>query len=508
MRFRTGITLLVCVACSRRDDPVPAIDGPLVLHVQFPSPGSLVPAQDSTAIWGTVGTGLASLTVNGDTVQVAPNGTFAAFLPVPAGIPALHLVAWRGSDSATGTIPLDRASNAPVSVATADARQRNWNHWVTLRRLPSDTADSATQHRPIYSRWRPAGEVAIPLPIGTRILADARTDRSIRLRLAGETRIWIPIEDADTAAAPRVGDVSARLPAIAFDSGGISITVPLSERLPSTVEIQGDQLYWTIYGVRSDVASPVRIVNRDAIRTIAVRDTAPDRVVIQVSLAAIPLGWRTEWRAGALTLRIRKPLAPAAALHELVVAVDAGHPPDGTVGPSRLSEDSVTLAAALSTARKLRALGVTVILTRSAAAPVSLEARALVAEQSAAHLFISLHLNAPGPGRPPETVDGTQVFYFNRNGQSLAQALLLEVAAALKQKPIYFTQREYAVLRPAWTAAVLVEGSSIVLPEREAFFRTQVGIDAYAQGIVNGILRWHGQAVSQNGTATPAVKRD
>ena len=506
MRLLTVMTLFVGAACSRSKDQIPAVNGPLALDVRFPLSGSPAPAQDSTAIWGTVGTGLASLTVNGARVQVEQNGTFAAFLPLPVGTPTLRFVARRGADSSTSVITLNRASDVSDTTATHDDRVRRWSHWVTMRRLPSDTADSATQWRPIYSRWRPSGEIAVPLPIGMRMLADARTDRSVRLRLAGDARVWIPIEEADTGATPRVEHVAAGSPTITLDSSGIAIRVSLSARLPSTVEIQGDQLYWTIYGVRTGVAPTVNVVNRGAIRTVAVRDTAPERLVIQVGLASMPLGWRMEWRSGALTLRLRNALAPSATLHDLVVAVDAGHPPDGTVGPSRLSEDSVTLAVALATARKLRTLGVTVIMTRRDAAPMSLEARALVAEQSAAHLFISVHLNSPAPGRPPEAVNGTQVFFFNPNGRALAHTLLLDVAAALQQKPLSASRREYAVLRPAWTTAVLVEGAGIVLPEREAFFRTDAGIDAYAQGIVNGIVRWHGETLARQVTATPVVK--
>ena len=506
MRFLTVMTLFVGAACSRSNDQIPAVNGPLALDVRFPTPGSPAPAQDSTAIWGTVGTGLASLTVNGVRVQVEPNGTFAAFLPLPAGLPALRFVARRGADSVAAVITLSRASHVSDTAATNDDRVRRWSHSVTMRRLPSDTADSATQWRPVYSRWRPSGEVAIPLPIGMRMLADARTDRSIRLRLTGDARVWIPSEDADTSATPRVGDVTAGSPTIRLDSSGIAIRVSLSARLPTTVEIQGDQLYWTIYGVRTGVAPPVSVVNRGSIRTVAMRDTAPERMVIQVGLASMPLGWRTEWRAGALTLRIRNAPAPSASLRDLVVAVDAGHPPEGTVGPSRLSEDSVTLAVALATARKLRTLGVTVIMTRRDATPVSLEARALVAEQSAAHLFISLHLNAPALGRPPEAVNGTQVFFYNPNGRILAQTLLQDVAAALKQKRLAASQREYAVLRPAWTTSVLVEGAGIVLPEREAYFRTDAGIDAYAHGIVNGIVRWHRETVARQVTASSVAK--
>ncbi len=160
------------------------------------------------------------------------------------------------------------------------------------------------------------------------------------------------------------------------------------------------------------------------------------------------------------------------------------------IGPSGLMEDSVTLAVARVAAKELQARGATVTLTRDTPGPFSLEARAVIAEQSPAQLFVSLHLNAPGPGRPPSAVYGTQTYWMNPNGRTLAQALLVEVAAAMGHPAIGSYQGEYAVLRPAWMTAALVEGSGIVIPEREAFLRTPEGVAAYARGIVNGIVRW------------------
>jgi len=78
-------------------------------------------------------------------------------------------------------------------------------------------------------------------------------------------------------------------------------------------------------------------------------------------LVSRPLGWRTEWREGALHLRVRRAPLPSKSLHGLVVALDPGHPPDGTTGPSGLSEDSMTPAVALVAAYKLRKRGATVI---------------------------------------------------------------------------------------------------------------------------------------------------
>lgn len=498
------LLLLVTSSCAGPDSAIPALDGALVADVVYPRPGTPVPGNDSIALWGTLGTGRANLKVNGARVTVERNGTFAAFLPVPSGrAPSLRLVARRGGDSLVRTVPLRREPLSESSGGEEPGRGapegnvRAWSRWVTIRRLPSDTADSATQWRPIFSRWRPGGEVAIPLPQGLRLQADARTARSIRLRLAPDERVWIPMEDADTTARPRAEVLRAGPPVIRFDSTEFRLSIALPERLPTTVELSGDRLLWTVYGATWGARPPARDGDGTLVRRIVPRDSAAGRLVVDLGLVALPLGWRTEWRAGALHLRVRHPLPPSGSLRALVVTLDPGHPPDGTTGPSGLMEDSVTLAVAHAAAVMLRARGATVHLTRTDRTPLSLEARAVAADRSDTHLFISLHLNAPGPGRPPVAVFGTQTYWMNPNGRVLARFLLTDVARAMGHPAIGMYDGEFAVLRPAWAAAVLVEGSGIVVPEREVFLRTTAGVEAYAQGVVSAIERWRASPVAR-----------
>ncbi|NJD11073.1 MAG: hypothetical protein FIB01_11790, partial [Gemmatimonadetes bacterium] len=77
----------------------PAVDGPLRLSVAYPPAGARLAVRDSNFIFGATGSGQATLTINGAPVQVAPNGAFLAYLPVPAdGV--YRLWAGRGADTA------------------------------------------------------------------------------------------------------------------------------------------------------------------------------------------------------------------------------------------------------------------------------------------------------------------------------------------------------------------------------------------------------------------------
>lgn len=128
-----SLMLAACNPLSRRttadlpplpDVPRPAPSGPnlppvafkdsaLSPRVQYPSANALIGARDSTFIFGTTGTGRATLSINGAPVPVAANGAWLAFLPVPPReAPQYELVAIAGSDTVRVTHPV-RIANAP-----------------------------------------------------------------------------------------------------------------------------------------------------------------------------------------------------------------------------------------------------------------------------------------------------------------------------------------------------------------------------------------------------------
>lgn len=82
--------------------PVPPRDGALAIDVVYPGEDATVTTRGRTFIFGNVGTGNASLRINGEPVEVAANGAFLGFLPVPAdGV--YQLSATAGGQSATAT---------------------------------------------------------------------------------------------------------------------------------------------------------------------------------------------------------------------------------------------------------------------------------------------------------------------------------------------------------------------------------------------------------------------
>ncbi len=90
--------------------PIPTVTGPLDLYVEYPDSLQRIAVSDTNFIHGRVGTGDATLIVDGAFVEVQPNGTFLAWLPVPpatAGDTAYYqLVARRGEQVDTLSHPI------------------------------------------------------------------------------------------------------------------------------------------------------------------------------------------------------------------------------------------------------------------------------------------------------------------------------------------------------------------------------------------------------------------
>ena len=95
--------------------PIPFADGDVSLEVGYPAEGAALAVRDRNFLFGSTGSGRARLTVNGAPVEVAPNGGFLAFLPVPPdGV--YRLVAERDGVTATfeRTVRLPPSPSPPL----------------------------------------------------------------------------------------------------------------------------------------------------------------------------------------------------------------------------------------------------------------------------------------------------------------------------------------------------------------------------------------------------------
>jgi len=171
------------LAAQRPLPPVAAVRGELAIRVEYPRAGATVAIGDSTFLFGTVGDGRATLTVEGRAVAVAPNGAWLAWVAVPHdSAPALRLEARLGERVVRHSLPLVRSG------------------WV--RRTGAWVARSSLQ--PTGRLWLPADE-----PLSLHV--DAVAGATVRLRLA------------DGGVIPFAPSVRTMLPpagVLAFERGG------------------------------------------------------------------------------------------------------------------------------------------------------------------------------------------------------------------------------------------------------------------------------------------------
>jgi N-acetylmuramoyl-L-alanine amidase len=142
--------------------PIPPRTGPLALSVVHPPEDAAV-AADSTFIFGDTGTGEATLTINGAPVEVAPNGAFLAFLPVPRdGVYRLEARAAGREATLTRRIR-PRAASAPARDGDELA--------IAPGSVAPRTVITAVEGERVTVRFRgtPGGEARLVFPDGTTV---------------------------------------------------------------------------------------------------------------------------------------------------------------------------------------------------------------------------------------------------------------------------------------------------------------------------------------------------
>jgi N-acetylmuramoyl-L-alanine amidase len=130
--------------------------------------------------------------------------------------------------------------------------------------------------------------------------------------------------------------------------------------------------------------------------------------------------------------KVAVPARPASGkLRRIVVDPGHGGKDPGAIGPSGTQEKDITLAMALSLAKRLeKDLGCQVILTRKTDVYLALEERTAIANRVGADLFISIHANASRNRK----ARGIETYYLNFSKNDKAAAVAArENGTSLKQ---------------------------------------------------------------------------
>ena len=480
--------------------PMPLVEGALEPKVVYPHQGSMIQSRDSTFILGSVGNGKATLTINGQPVRVWPNGSYLGYVsnPQPTANPTYELVVALGADTArlswpvrVGGMPVDSTKPLPPppppNVVTDTTPS-----WVILGDSANPVSDT---DRVIIARPGPNTVYKWFLLPGTRVQLTGRYPGFARIRLDSALSVWVEAVDAKTFATdtnpPRRVVQNARVrPGPDYSD----LVLPVNERPAFHVDERDRELVLTLYDTRGSTDNLNYPTSDSLIKHVEWIQEGSNRARYSIRLNQAPFGFLVWYESGALIVRVRrKPTAftarsTASSLTGLRIVVDPGHPPAGATGPTGYYEGDGSLPVGFALKKMLEERGAEVVMTRTTREAVDLQARPVIARQSNAHAFVSLHYNAYGDGINPFTQrNGMEVYFFRPHSESLARAVQngMLTYIDLPDQGVYY--RSLAVVRNTWMPAVLVEGGFIIIPDQEHAMRTAAWQERYARGVLDGL---------------------
>lgn len=556
---------------------VPSVNGKLDLRVVYPAAQSLVPVADSNFIFGSTGSGLAELRINGQVVPVLPNGSFLGWLPVPAGDPPSYdLLVTRGADTLRANHPLRRRPPAvalpltgplvvdsgslspgpglwrlgddPVRVslrAPANAQVLLLAGGRTTVLTPSAgrsvhqadvpaswLADSARlvvrrdgdtlslrlpTVRPLDPGRLPLAEIGVApstlpdtdrvviarpvnggtykwfLQSGTLLPVTGRSAEAWRLRLDRQLDVWVDrAEGRETSPGTLEPSRVVGNGRVRPSAGWSDVILPIAAPPAWSVDVESRTIVLTLHGATANTDIINYASGDSLVDHVTWTQEGEGRARYVVHLREPAWGYLARWERGNFTLRIRR--APRVdrqrPLAGIVVAVDAGHPPAGSTGPTGLYEAVATLAIAERTRALLEARGAQVVMTRTTPAALGLGERPMIARRAGAHVFVSIHLNALPDGVNPFRAHGTGTYYFTPWSAELARAVQWGMVRRMGLRDLGTNYDNLAVVRGTWMPSILCEGAFLMIPEQEAALRTAAFQEAYAMGVVEGLERW------------------
>jgi N-acetylmuramoyl-L-alanine amidase len=464
---------------------VPETAGPLQIRVVHPTPETPPPNVASTFIYGSVGTGEARLTINGQAVEVHPNGAFLAFLPLPRD-GRWELVAEAGGERQQAAVAY-RAPAAPAAPARAPATATYPQPRLGTVTGGADTL--ATGSDVAIGRPTPTGAYRWFLPRGAALTVIGERGDQLQLRLGAETG-WVGANQVTLGAAAPARRTIARA-TIQPAPGWTDVVIP-GRFVPFRVEA-GER---TIVLVLHDTAlQPGAAVTGGDDLIAAGRWSMPDTLSsrLEMQLNRPLWGYKAFYAPnGDLVLRVRRPpnLNAQNPLQGLRIVIDPGHPPAGATGPTGLTEAEANLNISLPLAEMLRQRGAEVILTRTEHVPVSLSERVEIANRADAHLLVSVHNNAFPEGVDPFRRHGTSTYHFHPFAAPLARALQREIQATTLMPDLGALSGNLALVRPTWMPSVLTESLFMAIPRQEAALRHPDFARNLAEAHVRGIERY------------------
>jgi len=170
------------------------------------------------------------------------------------------------------------------------------------------------------------------------------------------------------------------------------------------------------------------------------------------------------------------------------VIVDAGHGGHdrGTQSSRLIYEKDAALDIALKVNQRLKAAGLSTVLTRNGDYFVELNDRAAISNKYRDAIFISVHLNEC---RSKPGIHGVETYYYSPEAAELARRLLIKVGSVSGSTPHFTKTANFRVLKRNLNPAVLVECGYLSNRAEAARFATADYRQSIADAIASGIIQ-------------------
>ncbi len=174
---------------------------------------------------------------------------------------------------------------------------------------------------------------------------------------------------------------------------------------------------------------------------------------------------------------------------KVIIVVDPGHggQDPGALGIGGIQEKDVILPISSRIAELLQQKGVQAVLTRNSDYFVTLQGRVDMAEKVNADVFVSIHANSAGAGRPD--VSGLETYYYD-SGLGLAKVVHNSILRSVNVRDRGVRKARFYVLRKSSMPSILVETGYLTGREDAAKLGNRLYQNQMAEAIANGIVEY------------------
>ena len=360
--------------------------------------------------------------------------------------------------------------------------------------------------------WAAPGEPNLLYPRqGTRFAVLGENAGNFLTRLNGLTRLSgepdLPLLEVTRSTAQLLPPGSAAAHAELIEASTeatpthLTLRLPLGTRVPFVLRQDGSSLELRLYDTGGDPAA----LNAAALDDPLLQGVSWTRTGGGPLTALIKLNTAQQWGydavydGGDLLLNLRRPpptpADPLLPLAGRTILLDPGHGGSelGGAGALRVQEKDIVLPIAQQAAAGLRALGATVVLSRTSDVQVPLYNRPLLAEALDADLLLSVHANALPDGSDPRGRRGSGAYWTQPQARPLAACLVAAVAGGLPEVGVDTPGNgglhlaDLALTRPSTQLSVLVETAYLTDAGNLRTLMSEDGRARMAAALVQGV---------------------